>query len=62
MVKCLISHIYENAYISKLQEGHMIKTQEKREVVNSIFYRFFVKCWGGLIFNPLFLKELHSFC
>ena len=38
MVKCLISHIYENAYISKLQEGHMIKTQEKREVMNSIFY------------------------
>ena len=23
---------------------------------------FFVKYGGGLIFNPLFLKELHSFC
>ena len=25
-------------HILKLQEGHMIKTQEKREVMNSIFY------------------------
>jgi len=23
--------------------------------------RFFVKYWGGLIVNPLFLKALHSF-
>ncbi|EFK94828.1 hypothetical protein HMPREF9261_0360 [Finegoldia magna ACS-171-V-Col3] len=33
----MILLIYENSYISKLEEGHMIKTQEKREVVNSIF-------------------------
>ena len=25
-------------HILKLQEGHMIKMQEKREVMNSIFY------------------------